>query len=123
MIIPIAAPRNWFAPKRLAAEIPTKIGKNMNGAADISWIIEEIPSIAGYISSIDFGPKSPAAVKKFCNAINKPPATRAGIIGTKISDNNLINAIMGLNFLSLLAICFKSSVEISESPVFLISSS
>lgn len=57
MIIPIAAPRNWFAPKRLAAEIPTKIGKNMNGAADISWIIEEIPSIAGYISSIDFGPK------------------------------------------------------------------
>ena len=36
IIIPIDAPRNWLAPKRFAADIPTKIGKNQNGAADMS---------------------------------------------------------------------------------------
>ena len=36
IIIPIDAPRNWFAPKRFAADIPTRIGKNQNGAADMS---------------------------------------------------------------------------------------
>ena len=36
IIIPIEAPRNWFAPKRFAAEIPTRIGKNQKGAADIN---------------------------------------------------------------------------------------
>ena len=83
----------------------------------------EIPSIAGNISSIDLGPNNPSAVKKLRNAIKRPPATSAGIIGTKISDSNLINAMIGLNFLPLLAICFKSSVETSESPVSLINSS
>ena len=47
MIIPTAAPKNWLAPKRLAAEIPTKTGMKINGAADITWIIEDKPLIAG----------------------------------------------------------------------------
>ena len=123
MIIPIAAPKKILAPKRFAAEIPTKIGKNINGAADINWIIAERPLIAGYISSNDFGPNKPAEVKKFRRAIKRPPATKAGMIGTKISDKSLIKAINGLNFLSFAAICFKSSVDTSFKPVALINSS
>ena len=36
IIIPIVAPKNWLAPKRLAADIPTRIGMKINGAADIT---------------------------------------------------------------------------------------
>ena len=36
IIIPIIPPRNRLAPNRLAAEKPTRIGKKMNGADDIT---------------------------------------------------------------------------------------
>ena len=36
-VIPIVAPKNWLAPKRLAADIPTKIGMKINGAADTKF--------------------------------------------------------------------------------------
>lgn len=121
MIILIVVLRNWFVLKCLVVEIFIKIGKNMNGVVDISWIIEEIFLIVGYIFLIDFGLKSLVVVKKFCNVINKLFVIRVGIIGIKIFDNNLINVIMGLNFLFLLVICFKLFVEIFESLVFLIS--
>ena len=120
MIIPIAAPKNWLAPNRLAADIPTKIGIKMNGAADITWIISDAPAIPGAISTTDLGPKSPGDVKKLFKAISKPPATNAGMIGTKISDNSLINAITGLNFWSFSTTFFRSSVESSDRPVSLI---
>ncbi|GFI63117.1 hypothetical protein IMSAG117_00527 [Lactobacillaceae bacterium] len=123
MIIPIAAPRYWLAPKRLAAEIATKIGIKINGAADINWIMLDKPLIIGFISTIACGPNKPLDVKKLFKAINKPPATKAGMIGTKISDKSLIKAMIGLNFLPCSAIFFRSSVEASFKPVSLINSS
>ena len=36
IIIPIAAPKKRLAPKRLEAEIATRIGMKINGAADIN---------------------------------------------------------------------------------------
>ena len=48
MIKPMAAPRNSLAPKRLAADMPTRTGMNMNGAADMTWIMSEIPLRAGF---------------------------------------------------------------------------
>ena len=123
IIIPTTAPKNWLAPKRLAPETPTRIGKKTYGAADITLTIPSSPLMAGNIWTTDFGPNRPWETKTLSKAINRPPATRAGMIGTKISDSNLMKAITGLNFWFLAAICFKSSVETSLSPVCLISSS
>ena len=81
------------------------------------------PLITGDVETIDLGPNNPGWVKKLFKAINKPPATKAGIIGTKISDNSLINAITGLNFWPCSATFFKSSVDNSFKPVSLINSS
>ena len=111
-----------MAPNRLAAEIPTRTGRNMNGAADISWIMSDRPLMAGLIWTRDLGPNRPGLVKKLFKAISKPPATRAGMIGTKMSLKSLMKAMTGLTFLPLAAIFFKSSVETSDRPVCLINS-
>ena len=95
----------------------------INGAADITWIISDNPLTLGAIWTTDLAPNKPGEVKKLFKAINKPPATKAGIIGTKMSDKSLIKAITGLNFWSFWATFFKSSVENSDRPVILINSS
>ncbi len=91
--------------------IPIKIGKKANGADAMRLTIWANPVICGNISTSDFGPNMPAPVKILFNAISKPPATKAGINGTKISDNTLIKAINGFCLPDDAAICFKSSVE------------
>ena len=73
------------------------------------------PLIPGYISTTDCGPKSPAPVKTLFKAINRPPATKAGISGTKISDRTLISFITG--FVSLPATSLSSSFDTSPTPV------
>lgn len=121
IIILIVVFRNWFVLKCLVVEILIRIGKNINGVVDISWIIEEIFLIVGYIFLIDFGLKRFVVVKKFCRVINKLFVISVGIIGMKIFDSSLINVIIGLNFLFLLIICFKLFVESFERLVFFIS--
>ena len=49
IIIPTNAPKNWLAPNRFAPEIPTKIGKNTYGAADMTLTIPSMPFKAGHI--------------------------------------------------------------------------
>ena len=68
--------------------------------------------IAGNISTTDCAPNNPGEVNTLLIAISKPPATNAGINGTKISDKTLIKLITGLGFFPLLATSLSFSVEV-----------
>ena len=71
----------------------------------------------------DFGPNRPGEASTLSKAIKRPPATKAGINGTKMSDSSLMNAITGFVFWFLAATCFSSWVDISFKPVILTISS
>ena len=90
MIIPMAAPRYGFPPNFFVALNPINTGKNANGALANMLIAVARPLNCGYRSMTDL-PLNIAAVRILFTPINRPPATMAGMIGTKISLNNFTN--------------------------------
>ena len=93
------------------------MGRKANGALAIKLTISDNPVICGNISTNDLGPNIPCPVKMLFKAINKPPATKAGINGTKMSDNTLIKSINGFFLPDFAAMFFKSSVDACFTPV------
>ena len=86
--MPIAAPKYGFPPNFFVAEKPKRIGRKVNGAFANRLIIAAKSANCGYIKINDC-PSKKFAVKILLIPINKPPATIAGMIGTKISLSSL----------------------------------
>ena len=84
MIIPMAAPKNGLPPNFFVALNPISTGKNTNGALAKVLMAVASPFHCGYRSIMDL-PSNMPEVKMLFNPINKPPATIAGMIGTKMS--------------------------------------
>ncbi|MNL81199.1 hypothetical protein D3C87_2082370 [compost metagenome] len=67
------------------------MGRKTNGALANKLIRLAQSAKPGYISTNDSGPNRLLAVRTLLIPINSPPATIAGIIGTKISESDFTN--------------------------------
>ena len=100
MAMAMPAPRNSLPPNRLVAVKPTRIGRKANGAEASRLIKPARPSICGYCSTKDNSPNRFLAVSTLFRAMSKPPPTRIGISGTKISASTLIERVKTLPLLA-----------------------
>ena len=98
--MPIAAPRYGLPPKRLVAEKPMSTGRKVNGALAKMLIIVARSRNCGNMSMMDCPPSNIAAVRTLLMPMSRPPATMAGMIGTKMSENILMKRCTGLPLLS-----------------------
>ena len=107
--MPMPAPRYSLPPKRFVAEYPTSTGRNANGAEASTLMISVRPWICGNIPTREFSPNNPSAVRTLLSAMSRPPPTRIGISGTKMSEKTLMKRVNQLPWFA--ATSFRSSVE------------
>ena len=107
--MPMAAPKNAFPPNFLVALNPISTGRKVKGAFAKVLMAEASPCHMGYSSIIDC-PFTSGDVRRLLSPIRRPPATIAGMMGTKMSLSILMKRWTTFPFPSSFSSGFSSNV-------------